>query len=221
MAYLLHIDTSGATGMAAVSRDGSPVAHQVHTGQRDHAATINRMIGEVCSQTGIGLPELSAVVVCAGPGSYTGLRIGMATAKGLCYALDLPLILHDRLSLMAWQERQDADTRFVCPVIKARDKEYFFCIYDPQFHLLREPAHATESEILEIISAQPGEGRVILSPDVDGQVFENIPTLHQTPFGELDIRRWSDLAYRDYQSQHYGNLAHSEPFYLKGVYIIK
>lgn len=220
MAYLLHIDTSGATGTAAISRDGLLIAQRTHTEQRDHASAINRMIEDVCSEAGITLPQLDAVVLCAGPGSYTGLRIGMATAKGLCYALDLPMILHDRLSLMAWQQRSTA-VDFVCPILKARDKEYFFSIYDTEFRLLKEPVHSEETDILKIISSFPGKGQVIFPGDVDNQLFDPFPQLLKTPFQGLDIQNWSVLAYRDYQSQHYGNLAHSEPFYLKGVYLIK
>ena len=92
MKYILHIDTSTDIGTIALSGDGRILSYLRTTETRNHAGVINNMIERVISDMKITLEQLSAISVCAGPGSYTGLRIGVATAKGLCYALNKPLI---------------------------------------------------------------------------------------------------------------------------------
>src|ERR1019366_2430074 len=109
MHYLLHIDTSTDTGAVAIGGDGNLLAYRANTETRNHATTINNMINDVLAEVKISLEDLSCIVVCAGPGSYTGLRIGLATAKGLCYALDKPLMLDNRLTLLAYQAYRQQD----------------------------------------------------------------------------------------------------------------
>src|ERR1035437_1453422 len=102
MQYLLHIDTSTDTGVVALNCDGVILAYKVNEEARNHASTINIMIEKLLAGVKISLSDLDGIVVCAGPGSYTGLRIGLATAKGLCYALNVPLILDNKLTLLAY-----------------------------------------------------------------------------------------------------------------------
>src|SRR5882672_2766392 len=101
MEYLLHIDTSTDTGLLAIGCDGQLLAHSMIEESRNHAGTINNMINSLLADAHISFRQLSAVAVCAGPGSYPGLRIGLATAKVLCYALEKPLILDNKLTVLA------------------------------------------------------------------------------------------------------------------------
>lgn len=223
MAHLLYIDTSDAPGTIAIARDEDIIAQAHSTESRDHASVINRLIEETCREAGIRLQDLDAVVVCGGPGSYTGLRIGVATAKGLCYALGIPLILHNRLSIMAWQQIRQGGllTEKVLSLLRAREKEYFLSIYDTNFTCLLEPRHVDEIQTLEIIKFNQESLSVVSTSEVEGQLFDIAQPHVFLPFKEIDVRNWAVLGYKDYQSGHCANLAHAEPFYLKGVFINK
>src|SRR5271168_2602939 len=99
--------------------------------QKAHAAWLHVAVQELMTNTGSRMRDLQAVAVTAGPGSYTGLRVGMAAAKGFCYALGIPLIAEDTLKVMAFAgHEQLADGDLLCPMIDARRMEVFTAIYD-------------------------------------------------------------------------------------------
>src|SRR6476661_7599128 len=126
MAYILHIDTSSNTGIAMLAKDGVPVSTRLHDNSREHAAVINGMVAEVLTEAGVVLNDIAAVAVCNGPGSYTGLRIGLATAKGYCYAAGKPLLLNNRLQLMIEEAKaQSAGAGTYVALIPARNGEYY------------------------------------------------------------------------------------------------
>ena len=101
MALLLNIDT--ATGYAGVclSKDSKVLASQSHQHQKDHAAFLQPAIEAILKEAGCKLNDIDAVAVIAGPGSYTGIRVGLASAKGICYALNKPLIMVNTLAVIA------------------------------------------------------------------------------------------------------------------------
>ena len=101
MALLLNIDT--ATGYAGVclSKDSQVLASQSHQYQKDHAAFLQPAIAAILKEAGCKLNDIDAVAVTAGPGSYTGIRVGLASAKGICYALNKPLIMVNTLAVIA------------------------------------------------------------------------------------------------------------------------
>ncbi len=101
MAKLLFIDTSSKNCSALIADDGQVIAERFEANTRSHAQLLPVFIDELFQQTKLERSELSALVVSAGPGSYTGVRIGMSVAKGMCFTLDLPLIALDSLSCMA------------------------------------------------------------------------------------------------------------------------
>src|SRR5436305_1127073 len=102
MSLILSIDTATALGSVALAREGNLLAVKTSDQQKDHAAWAHVAIRELVEQTGYTLHHLDAVAVVAGPGSYTGLRVGMATAKGICYAAGIPLITLNTLYIMAF-----------------------------------------------------------------------------------------------------------------------
>src|SRR5690554_2697780 len=99
--YILQLDTATPVCSVAISRDGVTICIKEMEGQNIHAERLTLFIVEVLKEAGISIGQLSAVAVAKGPGSYTGLRIGVSTAKGLCYAADLPLIAIDSLESLA------------------------------------------------------------------------------------------------------------------------
>src|SRR5690606_6328985 len=109
------------------------------------------------------LADIAAMVVCAGPGSYTGLRIGMAAAKGLCYALDKPLLSQSRLELLAYRAFKQHGKKYeqYITLLVARDKEYFIGAYDSEMRCVVTPQHIVESQLAEL--ANKGEKKYIIT----------------------------------------------------------
>lgn len=218
MHYLLHIDTSTDKGIVAVSGDGVLLAYRVNDASRNHAGTLNTLINEVLGDAGVSLPDLSAISACAGPGSYTGLRIGVATAKGLCYALDKPLLLENRLTLMAYHPfvQKVRSSEFVS-LLKAREKEYFISIYNSNFDCTFAPRHVAETQLFEIFKKT--ENSFIIT-DVAEEIINSLPvnTLQIDNNVQINLASWVAFSFMSYNCNNMINLTTAEPFYLKQVY---
>lgn len=131
MALILSLETSTQICSVALHDNKHLITSaEIHVEQA-HAARLAPLIRDISRFTGIELKELSAIAVSSGPGSYTGLRIGTSTAKGICFALNIPLITISTLKLMAFQMSQKVDQNtFLCPMIDARRMEVYCLITD-------------------------------------------------------------------------------------------
>lgn len=134
MSLILNIDTSLETAVVNIADNGTVVLEQLNPQQKNHSAFLENAIQQILSKAGLQLGDLSAFAAVAGPGSYTGLRIGMASVKALCYALQKPLILLNKLevltvSVVQQNKEMDEGTLF-CPMINARRMEVFTGIYN-------------------------------------------------------------------------------------------
>src|SRR5471030_1220662 len=105
MPLLLNIDTATEHASVCISKDGSVVSLAESTEQKNHASFVQPAIAKLMAENDYRLADLDAVAVTIGPGSYTGLRVGLASAKGICYALGKPLITVNTLQVMAWAAR--------------------------------------------------------------------------------------------------------------------
>jgi tRNA threonylcarbamoyladenosine biosynthesis protein TsaB len=130
MAVILSIETSTSVCSAALHDNGRLLAskelHQSHAA----ASQLALQLGDLLSETKISKQNVSAVAVSSGPGSYTGLRIGVAMAKGLCYGLDVPMIALSSLGVLAAGLPDQAPADLLCPMIDARRMEVYCCLYD-------------------------------------------------------------------------------------------
>ncbi len=126
MSLILSIETSTSVCSAAIHDGGRLLGvAEVHIGQ-SHAAKLAVLIDGLQDQTGVALGQLNAIGITSGPGSYTGLRIGTSTAKGLCYALNIPLLAVNTLELMASQVMaSNTEGALLCPMIDARRMEVY------------------------------------------------------------------------------------------------
>ena len=131
MALLLSIETSTQVCSAALHEQGELViSRETHTPQ-ETASQLVPMIDSLFAESGISKNHLAAVAVSGGPGSYTGLRIGAATAKGICYSLDIPLVAIDSLHVLASSAEPAIEKGLICPMIDARRMEVYTCLLRP------------------------------------------------------------------------------------------
>src|SRR6187549_3168290 len=107
MALILNIDTALETASVCLSNGGEVVQLAINQNQKDHAAWLHTAIADLMNKTGYTFQNLEAVAVSIGPGSYTGLRVGLASAKGLCFALKIPLIAVSTLKMIAFAAKQE------------------------------------------------------------------------------------------------------------------
>jgi len=218
MALILSIDTATAKAGIALSKNGEALAILENTEQKEHAAWLHQAVQDIMETTGHHMRDLQAVAVSAGPGSYTGLRVGMAAAKGFCYALNIPLIAEDTLRVMAFAAKdQTPDTHLLCPMIDARRMEVFTALYD---HNLTQRLASTamvidENSFSEWLSEHKvsffGEGADKCKPIITA------PSAHFTEVnyhaGYLGI-----IAFLRYLQGEFTGLAYSEPAYTKEFY---
>jgi len=145
MASILCLETSTEVCSVALSVDGIVRGEREDKSGRNHALMLTCFVEEVMKKEGISFANLDAIAVSGGPGSYTGLRIGVSTAKGLCYAAGLPLIAIPSLEAMAHKVIHDApryglpadESMLYCPMIDARRMEVYAAIYNQQMHIVR------------------------------------------------------------------------------------
>lgn len=218
MALILSIDTAMAKASIALSKDGETLSILGNTEQKEHAAWLHQAVQEIMQSTGHQMRELQAIAVTAGPGSYTGLRVGMAAAKGFCYALNIPLIAEDTLKVMAFAAKdQTPGTHLLCPMIDARRMEVFTALYGHDMTLLL-PSTAMVIDENSFSSWLPshqvsffGEGADKCKPIITA------PSAHFTEVnyhaGYLGI-----MAFLRYLQREFTGLAYSEPAYTKEFY---
>ena len=211
MAKLLYIDTSGSIATVAIAEDGAPIAVAQHENANEQAAVLNGMVATVTEQANLQLKDIDGISVCAGPGSYTGLRVGLSNAKGLCYALDKPILLFNKLDLLAAEHVQN---RAFAIALKARQGEYFYAVYDAAGKISTAPKHAMEAEIIEDINNKPD--LVFVTDEQDFALTENKIVLPTN--SRIDMASWAKLAAERFASKAFDDLAYCEPFYLKAAY---
>ena len=217
MATILHIDTSGPAGIAMLSRDGKAIAFRRSDGEREHAGNINGMISGLLQEQALSLSEIDAFAVCNGPGSYTGLRIGLATAKGFCFVLNKPLLLHNRLQLMLREAAQlfpgSVSTLALLP---ARSGEYYAAATGA---IPMEPTHITIHSLINILGASENSLTII------GRAAEDLSSIMSsglTKFVEHSLLNndvWAAEAERSFTSGNFADIAYADPEYLKPAFI--
>jgi tRNA threonylcarbamoyladenosine biosynthesis protein TsaB len=145
MALILNIDTAVEIGEVNLAENGSTLRFRANSNQKDHAAWIQTAILEIMKETGYSMHDLQAVAVSNGPGSYTGLRVSLATAKGICYALQIPLITIGTLEIMAATATRQLSGELtksadlLCPMIDARRMEVYMAAYNRKLEEIIKP----------------------------------------------------------------------------------
>ncbi len=217
MAKILQIETATAICSVALSVNGETISFKEEQGQNLHAANLTLFIDEVIKTAGLDYSELDAIAVSKGPGSYTGLRIGVSTAKGLCYALDKPLIAIETLEMMAagfLSENPDY-TGLICPMIDARRMEVYTTVFDPLLNVLLP----TEAKIIDETSFNDFLTQQSITFLGDGAAKCAEVLTH--PNARFDAANFnsasymSKLASQAFDKGNFEDVAYFEPFYLK------
>ena len=221
VANLLCIETSGEVCSVAIFRDRDLVNSASEKEAFQHAAVLTVLIEKVCSEANIAMNELNAIAVSSGPGSYTGLRIGTSVSKGLCYALEIPLIALDTLEIIAHGFSLDGyaqDFDMVCPLVDARRMEVYSAVFDSDLNWLQKgkPEIITEDSFANWLAGGVvyfiGSGAVKTS-----ETIKHVNARFVTLDG-LSARFMGALAYNAFQENAFADLAYFEPNYLKEFY---
>jgi tRNA threonylcarbamoyladenosine biosynthesis protein TsaB len=209
MPNLLYIDTAASKATVALSQEGKTVAIRTHHNANEQAAVLNIMINNVLEEASFSLDNIDALCVCAGPGSYTGLRVGLSTAKGIAYAKDIPLMLFNRLDLIAWGQNKKEPFAIA---LKARNGEYFFAAYTNKEMQSDPPQHLFEQDLIPYVT----QGLFFITDDTDFSVSQHKEVIDANY--TLNMDSWITHAEKRFSLSQFDDLAYSEPFYLKAAY---
>jgi tRNA threonylcarbamoyladenosine biosynthesis protein TsaB len=222
MQYLLHIDTSGDIPAIVLSCDGNLIDSFVPDSVKNHAAVVNVGVHQLLEKNGLKLADIDAFAVCGGPGSYTGLRIGLAAAKGFCYALQKPLLLDNRLDLIGYQLVGQYPDNYISyfTVLKAREREYFAAVYDKDFNTLVAPQHWFEDDLIDLF-CRFENGIAAVSSLQEVPFLSGMNQFHAIENTNINFTSWSKYAYEKFTINDFVNIFSAEPFYLKQVFTHK
>jgi tRNA threonylcarbamoyladenosine biosynthesis protein TsaB len=231
MALILNIDTSLEEALICIAQNEEIIVSVINGKRDDHAAWIQPAIKELMVDGGYDMQDLNAIGVSLGPGSYTGLRIGLSTAKGLCYALKVPLVTVGTLELLAFSAIMNLSTAensesadkirmgkatdwLVCPMIDARRMEVFTAVYDSNLgELIKPHARILDEHSFEDLLER---GQILFSGN--GSIkFHQICQNSHAVFKNIPVSRvaLAKLIYRNFIGNNFAALAYTEPLYGK------
>ncbi len=223
MASILCLETSTEVCSVALAIGGIIVEEREDKSGKNHAQLLTSFAEEVMNSRKISFDSLDAIAVSGGPGSYTGLRIGVSTAKGLCYAANLPLIAIPSLEALAYHVISNPyifgikkdDNLLYCPMIDARRMEVYAAIYDADLNKIRE----TRADIIDHLSFAPYlQNRKMLFFG-NGADKCKLTILHPNALFLDNITNsavhMAALAEKSFAKRKFADVAYYEPFYLK------
>ncbi|RYY36594.1 MAG: tRNA (adenosine(37)-N6)-threonylcarbamoyltransferase complex dimerization subunit type 1 TsaB [Sphingobacteriaceae bacterium] len=218
---ILQIETATTACSAALLANGEVIGSKLIDQRNIHAEVITLFIDELLANAGIKYNQLDAVAISSGPGSYTGLRIGVSTAKGLCYALDKPLISIETLEAMTqgaislYGDEIDSNT-LLCPMIDARRMEVYTALFDSNGNRTAP----TSAEIIDGYSfkEQLAQHKIIFFGDgaakCNSVLGDNANAVIKSDFVNSADHSTSK-ALQKFKSENFEDVAYFEPFYLK------
>lgn len=213
MTYILNIETSTKNCSVSIAQNGNTIAlREIASEGYSHAEKLHVFIEETLEEAKISYKELAAVAIGSGPGSYTGLRIGVSAAKGLCYALGIPLISIESLRILA-QKVTVADG-LIIPMLDARRMEVYCCIFDHELNIIEK----TSAKILDENSFEDINGTITIVGDCQEKClsmlkadrFKFLAKFQYPSAAEMGL-----LSFAKYETQQFEDVSYFEPFYLK------
>lgn len=214
MALILNLETATKNCSVSLAKDGHTIAlKELNDGNYSHGEKLHEFIHEILSEAKFDYNDLDAVAVSKGPGSYTGLRIGVSAAKGLCFSLDLPLISCNTLQALALSS--DAEQGLIIPLLDARRMEVYSAVFSNTNEAIRE----IQAEIIDENSFQHEltQGSVTFLGD-GASKCKDIITHENAHFEDEKFpsaNEMSKLSFEKFQNKDFEDVAYFEPFYLK------
>lgn len=217
MNYILNIETATKNCSVALAKEGLTVIYkEIAEEGFSHAERLHVFIEELIHEAGISFQDVKAIAVSQGPGSYTGLRIGVSAAKGLCYALNIPLIAVDTLKVLASQA--NVDNGLIVPMLDARRMEVYSAIFNAKLEKQREiqAEVITENSFEDIIEKVYFVGDCV---DKCKAVLTkpNFIFLEETKYPSA--KEMSAISFSKFQNSDFQDVAYFEPYYLKDFMI--
>ena len=213
MIYILNIETATKQCSVSVSNNNELIAlRELAEENFNHAEKLHVFIEEVMTESNIKLSDLNAVSVSKGPGSYTGLRIGVSTAKGLCYALDIPLIAIDTLQIIAKQIQ--ISEGIIQPMIDARRMEVFTASFDKNYQIVGQ----TKALVLDENSFEDIQEKIHFIGDgaeKSEAVLKSERFVFYSHLKYPSAKEMVELSYDAYLNKKFEDVAYFEPYYLK------
>lgn len=217
MPYILNIETATKNCSVALAKEGKTIlCKEIAEEGYSHAERLHVFIEEIIQEAGIAFKDLAAVAVSQGPGSYTGLRIGVSAAKGFSYALNIPLIAVDTLKTLASQVT--VSSGLIIPMIDARRMEVYSAIFTPDFvnkratlaEIITENSFEDFQETLYFVGDCAEKCKTVLTK-------ENFIFLDEIKYPSA--KEMSLLSFEKYKINDTVDVAYFEPFYLKDFMI--
>ncbi len=217
MIYILNIETSTKNCSVALAKDGKTIlCKEIAEEGYSHAERLHVFIEEIIQEAGITFQDLTAIAVSQGPGSYTGLRIGVSAAKGLCFALNLPLIAVDTLQILASQAK--VKEGFIVPMLDARRMEVYSAIFnfklekqrEIQAEIITEASFETISETVYFVGDCVDKCQAVL-------VKPNFVFLKKIKYPSA--KEMCAISFAKFQQSNFVDVAYFEPYYLKDFMI--
>ena len=213
--YILNIETSTKACSVALHKNGELiVSREDVTTNFSHSEKLLKFISELFSDAKLSLSDLDAIAVSMGPGSYTGLRIGVSTAKGLCYGLDIPLISISTLKAMSFGMALEIKADLYCPMIDARRME----VYSAFFDINNTEVRKIQADIIDENSYKKElEKKVVFFGDGSEKLIEKIKDKNAIFVSDIhpSAKNMGLLSYQKFTKSLFEDLAYFEPFYLK------
>ncbi|MCG8577561.1 MAG: tRNA (adenosine(37)-N6)-threonylcarbamoyltransferase complex dimerization subunit type 1 TsaB [Flavobacteriales bacterium] len=215
MTLILNIETATKVCSVSVTKDGDELAvKDFHSENFTHSENLNLFIQELFNQLEYTLNDLDAIAVSSGPGSYTGLRIGTSSAKGLCYGLNIPLIAIDSLKSLAARINEE-EVDLICPMFDARRMEVYCAIYQKDLSVFQEVEAKVidETSFLDLLE----EHKILFIGPGSEKVQEVINHPNAIFNSEIPVSAsgMNQLSYAKFQQESFEDVAYFEPNYLK------
>jgi tRNA threonylcarbamoyladenosine biosynthesis protein TsaB len=213
LSYILNIETATKNCSVALAKEGKTIlCKEIAEEGYSHAERLHVFIEEIIKEVGITFQDLIAIAVSQGPGSYTGLRIGVSAAKGLCFALDIPLIAVDTLQVLASQAT--VSSGLIIPMLDARRMEVYSAIFTPNY----EKQRAVQAEIITENSFEELQETLYFVGDCAEKcktvlTKENYIFLDEIKYPSA--KEMSGLSFEKYKIIDTVDVAYFEPYYLK------